>query len=107
MVDVKHVTDADFESEVLKAEGLVLVDFWAPWCGPCQALGPVIEELAGELEGKAKVCKLDTAENPKTPQEYKIMGIPAVLLFKNGEVVENIVGLRTKQDYISIVGNHA
>lgn len=95
---------ADFESEI--SEGLVLVDFWAPWCGPCQAMAPIIEELKKDLEGKAKVMKVNIDEDKETAQKYDIMSIPTVILFKDGEPVEQIVGLRPKDQYIAAVESH-
>lgn len=90
------VNDANFEQEVLKYNGPVLVDFWATWCGPCRMLGPVVEELAKEYEGKVKVCKLNTDEGPDTSAKYRITSIPTLIFFKNGEVVEQTVGLQSK-----------
>ena len=82
------ITDKDFQTEVLDHKGLVLVDFWAPWCGPCRMLAPVIEELAEEMKDTVKVCKMNVDENTQFPQKYEIMSIPTVLLFKDGEVVK-------------------
>ena len=89
-------TDANFEEEVLKSEQPVLVDFWAQWCGPCQAMGPIIEELAEEVKATAKVGKLDVDENPKCASEYGIMSIPSLKIFKGGKVVKEFVGIQTK-----------
>ena len=99
----KVLTDSNFKDEI--SSGLVLVDFWAPWCAPCRMLGPIIEEVAGEVEG-VSVGKLNVDENPQTAQEYKIMSIPNVILFKDGEPVEAIVGLRTKEAYLEAIENH-
>lgn len=90
------LTDANFEQEVLKDNGVVLVDFWAPWCGPCRMLAPVVEELAKEYEGKAKVCKLNTDEAPQASAKYAISSIPTLLFFKKGELVGQTVGLQSK-----------
>ena len=87
-----HVTDAEFESQVLKADKPVLVDFWASWCGPCHAIAPVIEELAGEYDGKVVVAKMDVDKSPATPGKYGIRAIPTLILFKDGQVVEQITG---------------
>lgn len=94
-----HFTDDSFENEVLKYNGVALVDFWAPWCGPCQALGPVIEEISNEYEGKAKVGKVNVDEERAIAEKYMIMSIPSVMIFKNGELVDTLVGLRAKDDY--------
>ena len=87
-----HVTDAEFESQVLKADKPVLVDFWASWCGPCLAIAPVIEELAGDYDGKVIVAKMDVDKSPSTPGRYGIRAIPTLIVFKDGQVVEQITG---------------
>ncbi|HBO17048.1 MAG: lpbca thioredoxin [Candidatus Moranbacteria bacterium GW2011_GWE2_35_2-] len=89
-------TDANFDQEVIKSEKITLVDFWAPWCGPCQMMGPIIEELAKEVGDKFKVGKLNVDENPETSQKYGIMSIPAIKIFKGGEVVKEFVGVQDK-----------
>lgn len=99
------LTDQNFETEVLKSELPVLVDFWAPWCGPCQRLGPVIEALATELAGKVKVGKLNVDENPQTAAKYGVMSIPAVVLFKDGQEKGREVGFSSQENYIKLVNN--
>jgi thioredoxin 1 len=95
------VTDQDFEKEVLKADVPVLVDFWAAWCGPCRLIAPIIDEIAEEMEGKVKVCKLNVDENPITPGKYGIRAIPTLIIFKNGEPVEVIVGAVSKTTIVN------
>ena len=94
---VGKVSDADFESEVLKASGAVVVDFWAEWCGPCRMIGPALEEIAGSLNGKVKIVKLNVDENPHTASKYGVMSIPTLMLFKNGEMASRQVGAAPKQ----------
>ncbi|MEA3307624.1 MAG: thioredoxin [Elusimicrobiota bacterium] len=98
-----ELTDAQFEEEVLKSQIPVLVDFWAPWCGPCKMLGPVIEELATEYEGKLKVCKLNTDDNPDSAGQYKISAIPCILFFKDGAQVNELVGMQSKEEIKKIL----
>lgn len=93
---VSAVNDATFEQEVLQSEQPVLVDFWAAWCGPCRALAPIVDEVASEQQGKLKVMKMDVDANSQTPARYGIRGIPALLLFKDGKVAEQIVGFVPK-----------
>lgn len=93
-----HVTDKTFEKEVIKSQVPVLVDFWAQWCGPCRMLGPVIEELAEEYEGRAKICKVDVDENEGLAEKYGIMSIPTVFVFNGGKAVEHSVGVKTRQE---------
>jgi thioredoxin 1 len=99
----KVLTDSNFKDEI--SSGLVLVDFWAPWCAPCRMLGPIIEEVADEIEG-VTVGKLNVDENPQTAQEFRIMSIPNVILFKDGEPVETLVGLRPKESYLEAIEAH-
>jgi thioredoxin 1 len=87
-----EITDDNFATEVEASETPVLVDFWAPWCAPCKMVAPIVEEIASEYEGKLKVGKLNTDENPQVPTKFGIMGIPTLMIFKNGKVVERIVG---------------
>ena len=96
-------TDATFREQVLESGAPVLVDFWAPWCGPCLALAPTIEELAEQYDGNVKVGKLNVDENPETAGAYGIRSIPSVLLFDKGEVVERFVGIQPKERYASAV----
>jgi thioredoxin 1 len=93
-----QVTDANFEAEVVKCNIPVLVDFWAPWCGPCRMIGPVIDELAKEYAGKVKVCKLNTDENQDIAAKYQISAIPTILLFKGGKLAQQLVGLQPKEE---------
>lgn len=86
------ITDQNFETEVLKSSQPVLIDFWAVWCGPCRAIAPIVEQLAGEYDGKVKIGKLDVDENPDTAVKYGVRSIPTLLLFKNGQVVDTIIG---------------
>ena len=90
------ITDADFENTVLKSSIPVLVDFWAPWCGPCRAIGPIIDELTGEFADKVLIVKMNVDENPATPTKYGIRAIPTLIIFKDGEVLEQITGAVTK-----------
>lgn len=93
---ITHVSDASFEQDVLKAEGPVLVDYWAEWCGPCKMIAPVLDEVANEYQGKLKVCKLNIDENQATPAKYGVRGIPTLMLFKNGTVEGTKVGALSK-----------
>ncbi len=106
MSNVSEVTDVTFEEEVLKSKIPVLVDFWAPWCGPCRAVAPVVEEIANDYNGKLKVLKLNTDENPKTAQSYRISGIPSLMVFKNGQPVEQVVGAVPKTTLSTAVEKH-
>ncbi|MFO7952965.1 MAG: thioredoxin [Bacillota bacterium] len=94
---VKEIKQDQFENEVIKESKPVLVDFWAPWCGPCKTLGPVLEELAGENEGRLKVVKVNVDENQDLAQKYDVMSIPTMFFFKNGQVVDSFMGAMNKQ----------
>lgn len=100
-------TDANFQREVLESDRPVLVDFWAAWCGPCRAVGPTIEALAEQYDGTVKVGKLNIDENQQTPGQFSIHSIPAVLLFKDGKVVETLVGVQPKERYEQALGQVA
>jgi thioredoxin len=100
---VLHVTEATFDAEVLKSEQLVLVDFWATWCGPCRMIAPILDELAEEYGGRAKICKVNVDDEPTLAQRYKIMSIPAVFLFRGGEIVEKMIGARPKQAFADAI----
>jgi thioredoxin 1 len=94
--NITHVTDASFDQEVLQAEGPVLVDYWAEWCGPCKMIGPIVEEIANEYGDRLKVAKMDIDRNNMTPQHYSIRGIPTLMIFKDGKVQATKVGALTK-----------
>jgi thioredoxin 1 len=103
---IVEVTDANFDCDVLKSDKPVLIDFWAAWCGPCRAIAPIVEELAGEYQGKITVGKMDVDRNSATPMRYKVTGIPTLLVFKNGQVVEQLVGYRSKDDIQKALDRH-
>jgi thioredoxin 1 len=100
---IVYVTDDTFEDEVLKAEGPVLVDYWAEWCGPCKMIGPVLEEAAQDYAGRVKIAKLNIDENPATPPKYGIRGIPTLMLFKNGNVEATKVGAVSKSQLSAFI----
>jgi len=104
---IKEVTDNSFEKEVLEAEKLVLVDFWAEWCGPCRMLGPTIDSIAEEHASAVGVVKLNVDENPATTAAYGIKGIPTLILFSDGKEVERIVGAAGKQSILQVIERHA
>jgi thioredoxin 1 len=103
---IVHVTDQTFEPEVLKSDLPVLVDYWAEWCGPCKAIAPILDEIAREYGGKLKVAKLDVDANVEVPKKYNIRGIPTLMLFKNGNVEEQIVGARSKSQLTAFLDSN-
>jgi len=106
MSDISHVTDDSFETEVLKSDVPVLVDYWAEWCSPCKVIAPILEEIAGEYAGKMKICKLDIDANESTPPKYGIRGIPTLMLFKNGAVEATKVGALSKSQLTAFLDSN-
>ena len=100
-----EVNDSSFKEEV--GSGLTLVDFWAPWCGPCKMIAPILEELAPEVEGKANIAKLNVDDNQATASEYEVMSIPTLILFKDGEPVDKVVGFQPKEQLAALIEKHA
>ncbi|MDY0268493.1 thioredoxin [Trichloromonas sp.] len=100
---VLQLSDDSFENEVLKSSTPVLVDFWATWCAPCKAIGPVIDSLAGEYDGKVKIAKLNVDENPATPGQYGVRGIPTLILFKDGKIIDQLVGAAPKSQLENLI----
>jgi thioredoxin 1 len=99
-------TDSNFDSDVMGAQGVALIDFWAEWCGPCRQLGPTIDAIADEYQGKLKVFKMDVDHNPSTPTRFHVRGIPTLLIIKNGQVVDQLVGNQPKSVIISALQKH-
>lgn len=106
MSNAMDINDNSFEQEVLNSQSPVVVDFWAPWCGPCRKMGPILDEVASELGEKVKVVKVNTDENLKTAKDYSISGLPSLLVFKDGKAVERMVGLLPKSSIISNIEKH-
>ncbi|AAO37013.1 thioredoxin [Clostridium tetani] len=103
---IKEINDSVFNSEVLNSDKVTVVDFWAPWCGPCRMLGPVIEELSQEMSEQVKFVKVNVDENPMSATEYKVASIPTVAVFKDGKIQETLVGFRPKQAMQSSIEKH-
>ncbi|HCU8847278.1 TPA: thioredoxin [Staphylococcus aureus] len=101
---IVKVTDADFDSKV--ESGVQLVDFWATWCGPCKMIAPVLEKLAADYEGKADILKLDVDENPSTAAKYEVMSIPTLIVFKDGQPVDKVVGFQPKENLAEVLDKH-
>ena len=106
MSDIVNVTDASFEEDVLKADGPVLVDYWAEWCGPCKMIAPVLDEIAQDYDGKLKICKLNIDENEATPPKYGVRGIPTLMLFKSGNVEATKVGALSKSQLTAFLDSN-
>lgn len=101
---IVNTTDQNFKADV--SDGTVLVDFWAPWCGPCKAIAPILEEVDQEMDGKVKIVKVNVDENPQTASEHGIMSIPTLMVFKDGEVADKLVGLQPKETLVSKLNEH-
>jgi thioredoxin 1 len=103
---IKYTGDDSFDQDVLKAEGLVLVDYWAEWCGPCKMIAPYLEDISSDYKGRATIAKLNVEDNPETAQKYGIRGIPTLMLFKNGTVVATKVGALSKTQIAAFIDSH-
>ena len=103
MANVNEVSDASFQQEVLQSDVPVLIDFWAPWCGPCKAIAPVVEELAGDYEGRLKVFKMNVDDNPQTPSAFGVRSIPNLMIFRGGQVAEQVVGAVPKAHLVKAI----
>ncbi len=97
------LTKDNFDQEVIKSDKPVLIDFWATWCGPCRAVAPIMDELAEEFDGKAKICKLNVDDEGEIAQKFRIMSIPTVMLYKNGEMVDKVIGARSKDEFAKLI----
>lgn len=107
MANIAELNDTNFDETVTKADGLVMVDFWATWCGPCRKLAPVLEDIAAQTEDKVSIYKINSDENLETAKKYSVSGLPSILLFKGGEVVERMVGLMPKSVILKNIDKHA
>jgi thioredoxin 1 len=101
--NVQQVSDAGFEGDVLKSDKPVLVDFWAPWCGPCRSVGPIVDELATQYEGKLKVAKVNVDESSQVAMKYQVTSIPTFILFKNGEVADRVLGALPRSEFVKFI----
>ena len=103
--NVDEISDSDFDQKVLKSDVPVVVDFWAPWCGPCKSIAPILEELAVQYKGKIKIVKVNVDENPKSPSQFNVRGIPNLVFFKGGKVVDQVVGAVPKEQLVSAINS--
>jgi len=106
MSEIKYISDATFEQDVVKADGAVLIDYWAEWCGPCKMIAPVLEEISKEYDGRLQIAKMNVDENQETPAKFGIRGIPTLMLFKNGAVVATKVGALSKSQLTAFLDSH-